>query len=255
MGFCILVQALHAPSQSFFDSASRIAAAAPNSWSDELPLKPDCQKLFGTYSPSYDVMTCRAMIVTWMNGFWVSHVAILKTLGCIRFQAILSREIQGPVDDGGVSNGGVFPIWTSPALLSAFLSFLPFFLLFCPSFIDLLMGTFRGAVFYHGGVPLLINSEIWRRGSWKRGICIKLSEIDFQIGDTFATILRTLPLMYEMKYQQFCATLARNLRQICATPPSRTPPSRDSRLMGRFPALTGPFPECLNAVFVLENPL
>ena len=55
----------------------------------------------------------------------------------------------------------------------------------------------------------------------------KLSEIDFQICDKLATILRTLPLMYEMKYRQFCANLARNLRQICATPRSRTPPSRD----------------------------
>ena len=32
--------------------------------------------------------------------------------------------------------------------------------------------------------------------------------------------------MYEMKYAQFCANLTRNLRQICATPPSRTPPSQ-----------------------------
>ena len=70
-------------------------------------------------------------------------------------------------------------------------------------------------------------SEIRRRGHWKRGICIKFSEIDFQIRDKFATILRTLPLMYETKYRQFCANLARNLRQICATPPSWTPPSRD----------------------------
>ena len=64
-------------------------------------------------------------------------------------------------------------------------------------------------------------------GHWKRGICIELSEIDFQIRDKFATILRTLPLLHETKYRQFCANLARNLRQICATSPSRTPPSRD----------------------------
>ena len=62
--------------------------------------------------------------------------------------------------------------------------------------------------------------EIWRREHGKRGICIKLSEIDFQIRDTFATILRTLSLMYETKYRQFW-------HAICATLPSRTPPSRD----------------------------
>ena len=61
------------------------------------------------------------------------------------------------------------------------------------------------------------------KGALEKG-CIKLSEIDFQIRDKFATI----PLMYKMKYRQFCVNLARNLRQICATPPSRTPPSRDS---------------------------
>ena len=72
-------------------------------------------------------------------------------------------------------------------------------------------------------------SEISRRGHWKRGICIKLSEIDFQIRDKFATMLRTLPLMHETKYWQFCANLAQfatNLRNA----PSRTPPSRDFRV-------------------------
>ena len=39
---------------------------------------------------------------------------------------------------------------------------------------------------------------------------------------------RTLCVIYEMEYQPFCANLAVNLRQICATPPSRTPPSRIS---------------------------
>ena len=73
----------------------------------------------------------------------------------------------------------------------------------------------------------MIESEISRRGHWKRGICINFSEIDFQIRDKFATILLTLPLMYETKCRQFCANWTRNLRQICATPPSRTPPSRD----------------------------
>ena len=56
------------------------------------------------------------------------------------------------------------------------------------------------------------ESEIRRRGYWKRGICIELSEIDFQIRDRFATSLRTLSLMYKTKYRQFCANLARNLR-------------------------------------------
>ena len=59
------------------------------------------------------------------------------------------------------------------------------------------------------------------------GIGKELSEIDFHICDQFATILRTLSLMHETNYQQFSANLARDLRQICATPPSRTPPSRD----------------------------
>ena len=55
----------------------------------------------------------------------------------------------------------------------------------------------------------------------ERGICRKLSEVDFE----FATILRTLRPLYETKCQQFCATLALDLRQICAMPPLRTPPS------------------------------
>ena len=64
-----------------------------------------------------------------------------------------------------------------------------------------------------------LSQQFGRRGHWKRGICTKLSEIDFQIRDKVATILRTLPLMYETRNRQFCANLARNLRQICATPP------------------------------------
>ena len=78
-----------------------------------------------------------------------------------------------------------------------------------------------------GSLVLGKQPENWRRGHWEKGICIKLSEIYFQIRDSFTTILRTLSLMYETKYQQSCAILAGNLRQICATPPSRTPPSRD----------------------------
>ena len=72
-------------------------------------------------------------------------------------------------------------------------------------------------------------------------ICIKLSENDLQIRDKFATILRTLPLMYETKYRQFCANLALNLRQICATPPFWTPPSGDFWQTGHF------------LVFAMEN--
>ena len=68
---------------------------------------------------------------------------------------------------------------------------------------------------------MVVYSEISRSGHWERGICIKLSEIDFRIRDKFATILCTLPLMYET-----------NLRQICATPPLRTPPSRDLIRLG-----------------------
>ena len=41
----------------------------------------------------------------------------------------------------------------------------------------------------------------------------------FQFCDNFATSLRTLPQMHQTNYRQFCANLARNLRQICATPP------------------------------------
>ena len=76
----------------------------------------------------------------------------------------------------------------------------------------------------------------------KRGICIKLSEIDFQTSDIFATILGKCGVMYdETKYQQFFASVARNLRQICATPPSRTPPCPDPPILVffffRFPCL------------------
>ena len=39
---------------------------------------------------------------------------------------------------------------------------------------------------------------------------------------------QTLPLMHETKYRQFCANLARNLRQICATAPSQENPSEIS---------------------------
>ena len=52
--------------------------------------------------------------------------------------------------------------------------------------------AFRGCRegFSAGPAPLQklgdVNSEIRRRGRWKRGICIKLSEIDFQICDNFA---------------------------------------------------------------------
>ena len=71
-----------------------------------------------------------------------------------------------------------------------------------------------------------IISEVSRRGRWKRGICIKLSEIDFSMCDKRATIfLRTLRVMYETKYQTFCAIgaqFATSLRNA----PSRTPPSR-----------------------------
>ena len=43
------------------------------------------------------------------------------------------------------------------------------------------------------------------KGALERGTYIQLSEIDFQIRDKFAIILRTLPLMYDTKYRQFCA--------------------------------------------------
>ena len=61
-----------------------------------------------------------------------------------------------------------------------------------------------------------LNLKNSRRGHWKRGICIKLSEMDFPIRDKFTTILRTLPLMYETKYpailRKFGAQFATNLR-------------------------------------------
>ena len=76
--------------------------------------------------------------------------------------------------------------------------------------------------------PLLVEvgSEIRRRAHWKRGMCIKVSEIYFAICDKFATKSRSPHLMYKTKYMQFRANLARNLRQICAMPPARTPPFR-----------------------------
>ena len=58
--------------------------------------------------------------------------------------------------------------------------------------------------------------DILRMGHWKRGICIKLSEIDFPSRDKFTTILRTLTLMYKTKYpailRKFGAQFATNLR-------------------------------------------
>ena len=54
-------------------------------------------------------------------------------------------------------------------------------------------------------------------------------EIRIEVSENFefATILHTLRVMHETKYQQFCANLARNLRQICARPPLRTQETPD----------------------------
>ena len=82
----------------------------------------------------------------------------------------------------------------------------------------------------------LCSSEIQRRGHWKRGICIKLSKSFSnlrQLCDNFA---------YETKCTQFCANVACNLRQICATPPARTSPlsqilrSKDLVMKRTFPS-------------------
>ena len=59
----------------------------------------------------------------------------------------------------------------------------------------------------------------WEKGGLERGICIELSEIDFQFRNKFATILHTLSLMHETKYWQFGANSAHNLQQIRATSP------------------------------------
>ena len=67
----------------------------------------------------------------------------------------------------------------------------------------------------------------FKKGTLEKGYLHKIVRNLLAIRNKFATILRTLPLMHEAKYRQFCANLARNLRQICATPLSRTPPSRD----------------------------
>ena len=52
-------------------------------------------------------------------------------------------------------------------------------------------------------VSTIRNSE---KGHWKRSICIELSDIVFQICDTYATISRTL--IYETEYTQFSAAFA-----------------------------------------------
>ena len=61
-------------------------------------------------------------------------------------------------------------------------------------------------------------------GHWKRAICIKLSENDFQIRDKFATVLRTLPLMYDTTIpailRKFGAHFATNL---CSAPLANAP--------------------------------
>ena len=65
---------------------------------------------------------------------------------------------------------------------------------------------------------------------WRRDISIiakTCPKLTFKFATKFATILRTLPLMTKRKIGNFCASLPRNLRQICATPPSQTPPPRD----------------------------
>ena len=49
----------------------------------------------------------------------------------------------------------------------------------------------------------------FKKGHWKRRICIKLSE-----NVEFTTVLRSLAVTYETKYEQFCANLARNLRNL-----------------------------------------
>ena len=77
-------------------------------------------------------------------------------------------------------------------------------------------------IFANGLANQPFLSEICRRGHWKRGICIKQSEIDFRIHDKCATMLRTLPVMHETKYWQVCGTLSPNLRN--PPPPRRTPP-------------------------------
>ena len=63
------------------------------------------------------------------------------------------------------------------------------------------------------------------KGALQKGDLHKIvRKIDCQVSDKFATILRTLLLMYGTKYRQFCANVARNLRQICATPPLANAP-------------------------------
>ena len=63
-------------------------------------------------------------------------------------------------------------------------------------------------------------SEVSTKGHWKRGICIRFSEIDFR------TCNKSV-MMYDMTYQQFCADFVDNLRQLCAMPPLATPPSQN----------------------------
>ena len=79
-------------------------------------------------------------------------------------------------------------------------------------------------------LELFCNRTFWvsgryyqKFGEWGIGkrvfICIKLSEIDSLIGDNFAHPSADV----QTKCTQLCAHLARNLRQLFATPPSRTP--------------------------------
>ena len=68
--------------------------------------------------------------------------------------------------------------------------------------------------------PAKIISGNSRRGHWKRGVCIKLSEINFQVRDKSATVVRTLPLMYEMKYHHFFSHIWRAIcHKFRAIPP------------------------------------
>ena len=82
-------------------------------------------------------------------------------------------------------------------------------------------------VLVHGNLKIASTIRNFKKGIGKVYLHKKLPEIDFRIFNKFATVLLTLRVMCETKYQQFCPNLAHNLRENCAARPARTPPSRN----------------------------
>ena len=86
--------------------------------------------------------------------------------------------------------------------------------------------------------PVFMYQKFGEWGHWKGVVAWNCLKLTFKFAANLRQICAPF-LMYETKYQQFCAIfLARYLRQIFATPPSQTPPSRDFWMYGSMMQLT-----------------